>query len=116
MALNPVAVLRQAVRIGDKPAIYHLLQLWCPGCDDLHQVNVPGPDGFRPSTCWDWDGNLDQPTIDPSILVQGGADGRRCHSYVRTGHWEFLDDSNHRLAGQRVPLVPLPDWLTKEPQ
>jgi hypothetical protein len=32
-----------------------------------------------------------------------------CHSFLRAGVWEFLSDSAHHLAGQRVPMVPLPD-------
>lgn len=43
-----------------------MLYLWCPGCDDLHGVEVTSPD------CrWEWDGNLEAPTISPSILVNG---------------------------------------------
>ncbi len=34
-----------------------------------------------------------------------------CHSFVRDGHWQFLADSAHALAGQTVPLVPMPDWM-----
>ena len=34
-----------------------------------------------------------------------------CHSFLRTGVWEFLGDSAHHLAGQSAPMVPLPDWL-----
>jgi hypothetical protein len=34
-----------------------------------------------------------------------------CHSFLRAGVWEFLSDSAHSLAGQNVPMVPLPDFL-----
>lgn len=37
-----------------------------------------------------------------------------CHSYVKAGRWEFLGDCTHDLAGQTVPMVPLPDWLVRE--
>lgn len=31
-----------------------------------------------------------------------------CHSFLRGGLWEFLNDSAHHLAGQRdIPMVPL---------
>lgn len=33
-----------------------------------------------------------------------------CHSFLRDGQWQFLDDSAHHLAGQTVDMVPLPDW------
>lgn len=34
-----------------------------------------------------------------------------CHSFLREGQWQFLNDSAHSLAGKTVPMVPLPDWL-----
>lgn len=81
---------------------------WCPGCKDAHRIN----------DTWSWDGNLDEPTIDPSILVNGReprAPGiPRCHSFIRKGQWQFLSDSDHRLAGQTVPMVDLPKWLADE--
>lgn len=32
-----------------------------------------------------------------------------CHSFLREGVWEFLSDSAHALAGQTVPMVPIPE-------
>lgn len=81
------------------------LYMWCPGCDDLHAVEVANDNR------WTWDRNLEAPTISPSILCTGV---RRCHSYVKAGCWEFLGDSEHALAGQTVPLPPLPQWLIEE--
>jgi hypothetical protein len=75
--------------------------LWCPGCEDAHRI----------TNLWDFDGNLDQPTFSPSILSQGVT---RCHSFVRAGFWEFLDDCDHDLAGKTVPMVHLPKWLAEE--
>lgn len=74
------------------------VHFWCPGCDDLHAI--------RPGT-WDWDPNT--LTVSPSILVQGGGKNITCHSFLRDGQWEFLGDSTHALAGQTVPMVPLPE-------
>lgn len=81
--------------------------LWiqCPGCDDPHRVALDGPHA------WTWDGDEEQPTIYPSILVLGGAPDGVCHSFVSQGAWIFLADSTHALAGQTVPVVPLPEWL-----
>lgn len=84
------------------------LYLWCPGCDDLHAVEVKDASG----ALWQWDGNEEAPTINPSILVNGRPEsrGKRCHSFVKAGQWEFLSDCDHALAGQTVPMVPLPEW------
>lgn len=108
------------------------LWVWCPGCGEAHRAQTIGTDG-RPPTgpCWDWDGNVDAPTISPSLLVGGVqwaedepfhkpghavAAGASivCHSFIRAGKWEFLTDSTHDLAGQTVPMVPLPDYYFPE--
>lgn len=36
-----------------------------------------------------------------------------CHSFIRDGRWQYLSDTAHRLAGQTVPMVPVPDWLVR---
>ena len=88
-----------------------MLYLWCPGCDSLHGVELD-----HPPTTWQWDGNLEAPTLSPSILTySGGRDGsRNCHAYVRQGRWEFLADSYHALAGQTVDLPERPDWFVND--
>lgn len=102
--------MTQLVRVGTNgTAPGRALWFWCPGCDDAHRITVDHPDG------WTWDGNEQAPTISPSILTwRDWGDKRRCHSFIRAGRWEFLTDSTHALAGQTVPMVPLPDWLTDE--
>lgn len=100
---------------------------WCPGCEVAH-----GIDGK-----WSFNGDLDRPTISPSVLMTGrtwvlddptapvvfedvpGMQGvrrdarpgrfieSRCHSFVTDGHIQFLTDSTHQLAGQTVDL---PAW------
>lgn len=89
--------------------------VWCPGCEEASIFHVAREDGSLPAfgPCWEWDGNLESPTISPSLLTQGGrqGSGHVCHSFIRDGKWEFLTDSTHALAGQTVPMVPLPDWL-----
>lgn len=106
------------------------MHFWCPGCDDVHGINVG--EGGPPR--WGWNGNVDKPTFTPSILVrgvsiteQGEADydawmaagcpprnGKAfdhrntvCHSFVTDGRIQFLGDCTHTLAGQTVDL---PDW------
>lgn len=97
------------------------LLFWCPGCDSAHGIPVDGSRG------WTFSGDLAAPTVSPSILVRFTLYGPErlpfhryegahppsevgqgvCHSFVRAGSIEFLDDCTHSLAGRTVPL---PDW------
>ena len=110
-----VAAIRQTSN-GDGQRIGARLFVWCPGCDELHAIGVTGDDGIRPPVEWTWDGDLDAPTVSPSILVRGGRQGSDhvCHSYLERGRWRFLGDSTHAFAGVTdVPMVPLPEWVTR---
>lgn len=102
---------------GDGNRAGRVIWLQCPGCDGLHCVYVEGEDGSRPrGATWDWNGDIDNLTVSPSILVYErlGVDGPpyapRCHSFVADHAWQYLPDCGHALAGSTVPLVPLPDW------
>jgi hypothetical protein len=85
------------------------LRWWCPGCESNHVVPVmPGePSG------WFFDGDLEAPTVNPSVLVYAHPrmppekNQPRCHSFVRAGRIEFLTDCEHSLAGQTVPMGPV---------
>ena len=103
------------------------LHFHCPGCNEMHGVQV----GDGPGPRWGFNGDYDRPTFTPSVLVksghycsgQEGADcwcsyeertGRKspskcfvCHSFVTDGQIQFLSDCTHALAGQTVPLTPL---------
>lgn len=95
----------------------------CPGCGMTHLLNVDP--ALRPR--WSFNGDLDRPTLQPSILAKSGHYGDRnttdcwcnyeertgkptpfscgvCHSFVRDGRIEFLPDCTHALAGQTVEL------------
>lgn len=88
---------------------------FCPGCKCAHGVNDR----------WTFNGDMDRPTFSPSILVRGvqpvtdaEADlilaGEKieprplvCHSFVRDGQIQFLNDCTHELAGKTVPMEAL---------
>lgn len=90
------------------------LGFMCPGCHDLHQVRI------RPasSPSWDFNGDYERPTFSPSILVRWSEPSdvpeefddtskdrpMRCHSFVRDGQIQFLNDCTHALAGKTVAL------------
>lgn len=79
---------------------------WCPGCEAFHAVPVNTPDGRG----WKWNGDVDRPTLQPSVLTTYEAKGEPkeiCHVFIVDGIIDFLGDCTHHLAGQKVPI---PDW------
>lgn len=82
----------------------------CPGCKTFHSIDTNG------ALKWKWNGSLELPTFEPSVLCwlehnkdedeeeRKYVDSRRCHSFVRDGKIQFLDDCGHELAGQTVDL------------
>lgn len=85
----------------------------CEASDATHvELNTPGPiptrmipiRGQKPS--WMWNGDVDQPTLKPSILSRGGGkDVKCCHSFVTNGKIRFLKDCSHELAGKTMDLL-----------
>jgi hypothetical protein len=82
---------------------------WCPGCGQSHIWQMDSTTGSN----WEFDGNFEAPTVSPSILTHIRGD-KSCHVFIKAGLIEFLADSWHHLAGQKVPMVPLPHWLARE--
>ena len=72
----------------------------CPGCGSLHSIQTPH---------WTFNGDLEKPTVSPSILVHEGHNTPLCHSFVTDGKIQFLDDCGHELKGQTVDI---PDWTS----
>lgn len=111
--MNPVAMLRGEIRHSSSDLVGKALWVWCPGCDAAHRMMVERGPAYDGQPVWDWNGNLESPGVEPSILCTYSGPGGEltCHSFLRNGVWEFLGDSTHSLAGQSTPVVPLPDWL-----
>lgn len=88
----------------------------CPGCGTTHLPIVKA--GTNPTPVWGWNGSIEIPTLTPSVLVTwdyGPTDAKvrhRCHSFIKDGRIQFLNDCTHHLAGQTVDL---PDIETNEP-
>ncbi|HVI10234.1 MAG TPA: DUF6527 family protein [Candidatus Binatia bacterium] len=74
----------------------------CPGCHCGHYFKANGTEEPQ----WNWNGNLDKPTLMPSIMVNRGTH-TQCHSFITKGQIRFLADSKHGLSGMTVDL---PDW------
>ena len=75
---------------GDEERLY----FWCPGCNGLMAVC---------SNRWHWNGDIENPTLSPSILQTIGPypDGHKdiCHCFVRDGKIEFCNDCTHNVRG-----------------
>lgn len=99
-----VRVLLDEIRDGDCAVLGVMALISCPGCVMLHGMWVRGSGpGIAGRPQWDFDGNISAPTFSPSLLVSyghGEKPGTRCHSFVRGGRIQFLDDSSqHHLRG-----------------
>lgn len=103
-----IAALRT---VEDQGHAYAAILIMCPACDDLHMLPVGGdvPPG-KPQ--WEFNGNLEAPTLSPSLLTRMG--NQVCHSFLRNGIWEFLSDCTHAFAGQNTPSPELPEWVFQE--
>lgn len=112
---------------------------FCPGCGNMHHVPVSSTGaGSKPR--WKYNYRPSKPTFEPSINIRTGhhvpgqpqppdcwlckrhderiAQGEpshlacgTCHSFVTNGAIQFLGDCTHHLAGQTVPLPPIPARL-----
>ena len=51
---------------------------------------------------WTWNGDIDKPTLKPSVLTRSNA--FTCHSWITDGQAQFLNDCSHDLTGKTVDL------------
>lgn len=111
-----VKAMLRTVRHGEKR--YSCLMFCCPGCaesDGNSGMHLLPVNTTEHSPSWDFDGDVDAPTVSPSILTRTGSNMERvCHSFLRAGVFEFLGDCTHSMAGQKVPLPDLPEWALDE--
>lgn len=76
---------------------------WCPGCNGPHQVAHGAGDGPR----WGWNGNAEQPTFTPSVLVTWD-EPANLHDKVALER-DIAEANRRREAGEqnvRIPLAP----------
>lgn len=83
---------------------------YCPGCKYEHYVTVK-PHENALGASWDFNGDLENPTFQPSILQRiefqpgTGKPTTTCHSFVTNGKIQFLSDCTHSLAEQTVDMT-----------
>jgi hypothetical protein len=96
-----------------------MLIFYCEGCEQCHGVDSK----------WSFNGDSDNPTFTPSILVRGTQRitdeehdlimaGQHveprpfvCHSFVTDGKIQYLNDCTHSLAGQTIELKDEEEWF-----
>ena len=91
----------KVIKIENQKGIY---AFWCEGCQCAHFIAVEGNDAGLP--VWDFNGDMEKPTVSPSILVKITDNGvpTICHSFIREGKIQYLSDCTHKLAGKTVDL------------
>lgn len=95
---------------------------YCIGCRCYHGIRTTT---LNNNTCvWGFNGDVDNPTITPSILVRHCCQEDKsdiiCHSFITDGKIEYLGDCTHSYAGKTVDLLEtnanLSDpWITATP-
>lgn len=69
---------------------------YCPGCKFEHVIYTKR-----------FNGNVKSPSFFPSLLIRFPANNKNniCHSFIKDGKWQFLNDCTHELAGQTVGMI-----------
>lgn len=97
--------------LREDPAKAYYLH-WCPACKHGHTYPVGGIRDGGPN--WSYNDNSEQPSFSPSMLIfmpAGRGFGQRtiCHYYLTNGQIQYQGDCPHALAGQTVPMEPIPE-------
>jgi hypothetical protein len=94
--------------------------VFCPGCYEASKDKYPDDQRFWLNGCLhcfsasvhQFDGNLERPTISPSLLCTytDHETGQNfvCHSFIKDGRIQYLGDCTHVFANQTVDLMDVP--------
>lgn len=83
----------------------------CPGCGGAH--SIPVAIGEKKEREWKWDGDLEKPTVTPSVKhfypesyykEHPGLAQFCCHYFITKGVIEYCGDCTHEHSGKHVPL------------
>lgn len=95
---------------GDTVFFFH-----CPGCKIAHSISIARRLDSN-EKLWTWDGDLENPTVNPSIFIAGNKGTAKykykdsaiqCHLILNKGMIYFLRDCDHDLAARTVAMS---DW------
>lgn len=124
---NPRVVVRDMSHAGQPAG--RSAWVWCPGCKQPHIFDLVGLDGSKPyrGIEWTWDGNLEAPTFQPSMLAFHSVHlcpedyehyevcedpdgcGERGHAILNMeGIWADAPPEDERILGHMLPHVTEP--------
>ena len=86
----------------------------CPGCECCHYVRTEQDPELKKKDVWQWNGNVDKPTVTPSLHIFDN-ERTRCHLFITDGNLRFLNDCDHELKGQVVPMLEWEDDAKESP-
>jgi hypothetical protein len=72
---------------------------FCKGCNEIHAFSLKSEEGNHTFNM-----DLNNPTVNPSLLQNFGGQSKICHSYIRNGEIQYLGDCQHELAGKTIQL------------
>lgn len=81
---------------------YHHTQYlyFCKGCGYEHAFALKSEGGHH-----EFNMDLDNPTVSPSLVHDFSLDHKdRCHSFIKNGKIQYLNDCVHDLKGQTIEL------------
>lgn len=93
-----------------------IMAIMCPACKCHHMIATSPAYPFNKGTVreaiWNFNGDMDNPTFSPSLLIttpevkdeEYTIPATVCHSHIINGQIEFCGDCTHELNGQTVPL------------
>lgn len=82
-------------RIVDSDGKLQGYAFFCPACKHGHKFDLDR---------WRFNGDMKNPTFEPSLLYEKGVNHPRCHLYLRSGQIQFLSDCSHEMKGQSISV------------
>lgn len=135
MKAKPVKILTGHGYVQCSIAEATHLTLHLPGPTGIHTLPVMIKGSREGTGNWTWNGDIEKPTLKPSVLVMAGhfAPNFRngdacwctyyknhpeetplfhcflCHTWINDGMAQFLSDSSHELSDKTVELLDVPN-------
>lgn len=93
------------------------LNLPCPLNQRIIPVIINGSRDNNKRYVWTWNGDIEKPTLRPSVLTEGGRYNEdfseytkyKCHTWITDGEAQFLSDCTHDKVNQKLPLLEVVD-------